>query len=109
MALDPHLAALADLLREKRWVALTGAGLSTDSGIPDYRGPQTRLKNRKPMQHRAFVGDARMRAKYWARSVLGWPRFREFRPNAGHDALARLQRSGHLAQLITQNVDRLHQ
>lgn len=102
------IASLAALLRGRRWVALTGAGVSTDSGIPDYRGPQTRHRVRKPVQHRAFVSDAAIRARYWARSVLGWPRFRAFRPNAAHEALARLQRAGAVAQLITQNVDRLH-
>ncbi len=103
------VAALASLLRGKRWVALTGAGISTESGIPDYRGPQTRQKPRQPIQHRAYVKDAGVRARYWARSVLGWPRFRGFQPNAGHRALCALQQAGWVRGVITQNVDRLHQ
>lgn len=102
------LDALADLLRGRRIAALTGAGVSTASGIPDYRGPVTRMKARNPIQHRAFVTDPATRARYWARSVRGWPRFRAFAPNAAHEALAALERRGALTGLITQNVDRLH-
>jgi len=101
--------ALAALLQDKRWLALTGAGISTESGIPDYRGPQTRTKLRNPIQHRAFLADPRVRARYWSRSVLGWPRFRAFQPNPGHQALAALQRAGRVTGVLTQNVDRLHQ
>lgn len=102
------LAALAALLRGRRLAVLTGAGVSTASGIPDYRGPLTRMKARNPIQHRAFIGDPATRARYWARSVRGWPSFRAFAPNAAHDALAKLESSGALTGLITQNVDRLH-
>jgi len=99
---------LAELLRGRRVAVLTGAGASTDSGIPDYRGPVSRLKPRDPIKLHRFVGDAAARARYWARSTVGWPRFRAFRPNRVHEALARLERAGHLGACITQNVDRLH-
>lgn len=102
------LSALASLLRGRRLAVLTGAGVSTASGIPDYRGPVTRMKARNPIQHRSFVTDPATRARYWARSVRGWPRFRAFAPNAAHGALAELHRRGALSGLITQNVDRLH-
>jgi NAD-dependent SIR2 family protein deacetylase len=100
--------ALARLLRGRRIVVLTGAGCSTESGIPDYRGPGTRARARNPIQHREFLGKAEVRARYWARSLIGWPRFCEARPNAAHHALAALEREGRVVGLITQNVDRLH-
>jgi NAD+-dependent protein deacetylase sirtuin 4 len=99
---------LVHCLWGRRTLALTGAGVSTESGIPDYRGPTTRHRPRTPMQHRLFVSDARARARYWARSARGWPTFRHARPNRGHLALAALQRSGAVSGLLTQNVDRLH-
>lgn len=98
------VTALYEVLRGRRVCVLTGAGISTESGIPDYRGPQTKAKPRNPIQHRAFVDSPHTRARYWARSALGWPRFRAFEPNAAHHALARWAPLG----LITQNVDRLH-
>jgi NAD-dependent SIR2 family protein deacetylase len=101
--------ALVDLLRDRQTVVLSGAGVSTESGIPDYRGPNTRDKEREPIRHDAFVGDAGKRQHYWARSAIGWPSFREAVPNAGHRALARLEEAGHIRGIITQNVDRLHQ
>jgi|SRR6218665_100256 len=100
--------ALTDLLRGRRVAVLTGAGCSTESGIPDYRGPGTRSRARNPIQHREFLQRPEVRARYWARSLLGWPRFRAARPNAAHRALAALEGSGHVLGLITQNVDRLH-
>jgi NAD-dependent SIR2 family protein deacetylase len=87
-------------------VALTGAGLSTDSGIPDYRGPGSPA--RRPMTYADFVADAAGRQRYWARSHVGWRRMARARPNAGHRALARLESRGVVDALITQNVDRLH-
>jgi NAD-dependent deacetylase sirtuin 4 len=104
----PVAADLAALLRDRRVVALTGAGCSTESGIPDYRGPGTRERARNPVQYRAFVAEAEARQRYWARSMIGWPRFSAAEPNGGHRALAALERMGILRGLITQNVDRLH-
>ncbi|MGZ3460474.1 MAG: NAD-dependent protein deacetylase [Archangium sp.] len=100
--------ALAALLRGRRLVVLTGAGCSTESGIPDYRGPGTRARARNPIQHREFLTRPEVRVRYWARSLLGWPRFSSARPNTAHQALAALEREGHVLGLITQNVDRLH-
>lgn len=106
---DPgDLQLLASLARGRRIVALTGAGCSTESGIPDYRGPTTPPRTRPSIQHREFVDHAEVRQRYWARSVLGWPRFAASQPNAGHHALAALESGGVLAGLITQNVDSLH-
>jgi NAD-dependent SIR2 family protein deacetylase len=97
--------AVADLLRGRSWVALTGAGMSTDSGIPDYRGPTS--VRATPMQYSEFVGSAEARRRYWARSYLGWRRIGRAEPNPGHRALADLEAAG-LAGVITQNVDGLH-
>jgi len=97
--------ALVDLLRGKRVCVLTGAGISTESGIPDYRGPTAPPRKRDPIQHRDFLEQPHTRARYWARSMLGWPRFRDFAPNPAHLALAKW---GEATGLITQNVDRLH-
>lgn len=105
---DSGVEALAALLRGRRVVVLTGAGCSTESGIPDYRGPDGRARVRTPVQHHAFVTRAEVRARYWARSFLGWPRFSAARPNPAHRALARMERAGVVMGLITQNVDRLH-
>ncbi|MEX2502785.1 MAG: Sir2 family NAD-dependent protein deacetylase, partial [Trueperaceae bacterium] len=100
-------AELAEFLRDRRTLALTGAGVSTDSGIPDYRGPHARP--RSPMRYQTFMRDASARQRYWARSAMGWPRTREARPNPVHGALARLERCGRLSAVLTQNVDGLHQ
>jgi len=96
---------VANLLRDRSWVALTGAGISTDSGIPDYRGPTSIRAT--PMQYSEFVGSLDAQQRYWARSYLGWRRIGHAKPNAGHRALADLETAG-LAGVITQNVDGLH-
>ncbi len=90
-------------------VVLSGAGLSTESGIPDYRGPTGALRRHAPMTYQAFVGDPVARHRYWARSYLGWRQIAGARPNAGHVAVAELQAVGLLRGIITQNVDGLHQ
>ena len=98
---------VVEILRGKRIVALTGAGLSTDSGIPDYRGPDS--PPRSPMTYDEFVSGPSAQQRYWARSHLGWQRMGRARPNAGHLAMARLESAGVVTDLITQNVDGLHQ
>lgn len=106
--LDAELAALAGRLAGRRTLALSGAGVSTDSGIPDYRSPERLGKPRNPMRYQQFVGSEAARRRYWARSVVGWTRVASAQPNAAHRALARLETLG-VAGVITQNVDGLHQ
>ncbi len=106
-ALD--LSGLLDTLRGRPAVVLSGAGCSTESGIPDYRGPEGRFRTRAPIRYREFVEDSGARRRYWARSAVGWPRFSAARPNAAHDAIARLEDLGAVRGVITQNVDGLHQ
>nr|WP_246021041.1 NAD-dependent protein deacetylase [Arthrobacter echini] len=114
------MSTLAPLLREERDIldravsllsglplaVLTGAGLSTDSGIPDYRGPQSVKRN--PMTYQQFVGDEELRRRYWARNHVGWRHLRRADPNAGHAAVALMEERGLLTGLVTQNVDKLH-
>jgi NAD-dependent SIR2 family protein deacetylase len=90
-------------------VVLSGAGLSTDSGIPDYRGASGSLRRHTPMTYQTFTRDPRGRHRYWARSFVGWRQIRAAQPNVGHRAVADLQAAGLLAGVITQNVDGLHQ
>ncbi len=101
-------AQLAELLRDRRFAVLTGAGISTDSGIPDYRGPTTKHIARNPIKHDAFVRDATARQRYWARASRGFGAVADARPNAGHRALAALGALGRVSGVITQNVDGLH-
>ena len=89
-------------------VVLSGAGLSTESGIPDYRGPTGQLRRAQPMTYQAFTSSAQARRRYWARSHAGWRQIAVARPNAGHHAVAELERRGLVAAVITQNVDGLH-
>jgi NAD-dependent SIR2 family protein deacetylase len=96
-------------MRTRRTVVLSGAGVSTESGIPDYRGPDSPRRERAPISYQEFVGDAGARRRYWARSSVGWPRFTAARPNPGHEALSRLEAAGYVSGVITQNVDGLHQ
>ena len=102
------LSDLARLLTGRRVAVLTGAGCSTESGIPDYRGPETLRRARNPIRFQQFVGDPAWRQRYWARSFVGWPRIRDAQPNPAHQALAAMDEAGLLTGLITQNVDRLH-
>ncbi|HZA04744.1 MAG TPA: NAD-dependent protein deacetylase [Propionibacteriaceae bacterium] len=101
-----QVAAAADLLCGRTWVALTGAGMSTDSGIPDYRGPTS--VRATPMLFSEFIGSAEAQRRYWARSYQGWRQIGQARPNAGHRTLATLERPGGLTGIVTQNVDGLH-
>ncbi len=96
-----------ELLRGSRVAVLTGAGLSTDSGIPDYRGPDSPPRN--PMTYQQFVGDAAFRRHYWARNHVGWRFVHRTQPNAGHRALASMEAHGVVVGVITQNVDLLHE
>jgi NAD-dependent SIR2 family protein deacetylase len=105
---DASFHNLIDLLRGRRIVVLSGAGCSTESGIPDYRGPETRQTERNPIRYQAFVASAATRRHYWARSAIGWSSFAAAEPNDGHRALASLEASGQVRGIITQNVDRLH-
>ncbi|MEU8777011.1 NAD-dependent protein deacetylase [Streptomyces sp. NPDC048606] len=100
---------VAAALRAGGVLVLSGAGISTESGIPDYRGEGGSLSRHTPMTYQEFVGDVRARRRYWARGHLGWRTFGRARPNAGHRAVAAFGRHGLLAGVITQNVDGLHQ
>lgn len=101
------LQDILGVLAGERFALLTGAGLSTDSGIPDYRGPGA--APRAPMTYQEFIGAAENRRRYWARNHIGWSHLRRADPNDGHAAVARMEQRGLLTGLITQNVDRLHE
>lgn len=104
------IVALAGFLStHKRLFVLTGAGISTASGIPDYRDLDGGWKRQPPVTYQAFAGSAATRARYWARSLIGWRRFGRARPNAAHAVLARLENESRIEALVTQNVDGLHQ
>ncbi|CAL9341222.1 NAD-dependent protein deacetylase [Streptomyces sp. enrichment culture] len=103
------LEPVADALGAGGVLVLTGAGISTESGIPDYRGEGGSLSRHTPMTYQDFVAGAQARRRYWARSHLGWRTFGRARPNAGHRAVAAFGRRGLLSGVITQNVDGLHQ
>ncbi|HEX3775736.1 MAG TPA: NAD-dependent protein deacetylase [Polyangiaceae bacterium] len=114
-ALNSNAAAELDAIAELRErigsgdvFVLTGAGVSTDSGIPDYRDEHGAWKAREPMQYREFVSSLAARRRYWARSMIGFSFMAKAEPNAAHHALARLERRGALSLLVSQNVDGLH-
>jgi len=95
--------------RHPRLVILTGAGVSTDSGIPDYRDGEGSWKRKQPVQHGEFMVSLHARQRYWGRSLIGWPIIRNAAPNPAHQQIAELEERGHSNLLVTQNVDRLHQ
>ena len=103
-----HLDTLHRAMADGGFVVLTGAGISTPSGIPDYRDSEGVRRGRQPMMYQEFLAAPESRRRYWARAMLGWPRVRQAQPNAAHTALAQLQRQGRISGLITQNVDTLH-
>jgi NAD-dependent SIR2 family protein deacetylase len=101
---------MIDLLRGGNVALLSGAGISTESGIPDYRGPSGQARRTgQPMTYQEFTGSAASRQRYWARSHLGWRHVTGAAPNAGHRAVAAVERAGLVSGIITQNVDGLHQ
>ncbi|SEA36687.1 NAD-dependent protein deacetylase, SIR2 family [Microbulbifer marinus] len=95
--------------RHPNLMILTGAGVSTDSGIPDYRDQDGAWKRKQPVQHQDFIGSLATRQRYWGRSLIGWPVIRNSTPNPAHHYLTELERRQHTKLLVTQNVDRLHQ
>ena len=107
LALSYSIAHAKNLLRDKRILVLTGAGVSTDSGIPDYRGAGRVQKH--PLTFDQFMGSAQNQARYWARSFVGWNRVANAEPNLAHLALAEAEKQERIFQIITQNVDGLHQ
>lgn len=108
-ALQPDDALAHWVRAHPKLFVLTGAGCSTDSGIPDYRDRDGRWKRKPPVSHQDFLRFDHIRRRYWARSMVGWPLMAEAVPNAAHRALSRLERNGFVHQLVTQNVDGLHQ
>jgi NAD-dependent SIR2 family protein deacetylase len=109
-ATDVTDRALRDFVdQHPRLFVLTGAGISTDSGIPDYRDDQGAWKRSPPMTLQMFMSGPPARARYWARGMIGWRYFSSVHPNAAHRALASLERAGHIELLLTQNVDGLHE
>ncbi|AZF20724.1 NAD-dependent protein deacetylase [Pseudomonas sp. R3-52-08] len=105
---EDRLDTLHRAMAEKRFLVLTGAGISTSSGIPDYRDSEGVRRGKAPMMYQEFLATAQARRRYWARAMLGWPRVRLARPNKAHQALATLQQRQVISGLITQNVDTLH-
>jgi NAD-dependent SIR2 family protein deacetylase len=100
---------IAFLNAHERLLVLTGAGMSTASGIPDYRDANGAWKRQQPVQYSDFMGSHTVRQRYWARSLVGWQHMHRAQPNAAHRALVALEQSGRVEKLITQNVDGLHQ
>ena len=105
---EAHLETLHRAMAARRFLVLTGAGISTSSGIPDYRDSEGVRRGKAPMMYQEFLGTPQARRRYWARAMLGWPRVRIAQPNQAHLALAALQHRQRISGLITQNVDTLH-
>lgn len=105
---DTDVEYLAECLKRRNFVVLTGAGISTSSGIPDYRDSEGVRRGRQPMMFQEFLDSEQARRRYWARAMLGWPRVRAAFANPAHEALATLESKGLVGRLITQNVDTLH-
>ncbi|NVZ73169.1 NAD-dependent protein deacetylase [Pseudomonas costantinii] len=105
---EEHLDTLHHAMAERRFLVLTGAGISTSSGIPDYRDSEGVRRGKAPMMFQEFLATPQARRRYWARAMLGWPRVRIAQPNKAHIALAALQQRQRISGLITQNVDTLH-
>jgi NAD-dependent SIR2 family protein deacetylase len=104
-----HQLLLEFITENPRALVLTGAGISTGSGIPDYRDKDGNWKRKQPVQHQEFMRSHELRQRYWARSLIGWPVMQTAQPNAAHFTLSALEQHGFISQLVTQNVDRLHQ
>lgn len=104
---DP-VEQLQQYMAGRRFLVLTGAGISTPSGIPDYRDSDGVRRGKQPMMYQEFLAKPEARRRYWARAMLGWTRLRQARPNQAHEALAALQGQARISGLITQNVDALH-
>ncbi|UVJ46049.1 NAD-dependent protein deacetylase [Pseudomonas sp. LS1212] len=102
------LETLCQSMAAAPFLVLTGAGISTPSGIPDYRDNDGVRRGRAPMMYQEFLGTPASRRRYWARAMLGWPRIRQARPNVAHHAVSALQSQQRITGLITQNVDTLH-
>jgi NAD-dependent deacetylase len=108
--LEAQIAELAALIRSSRYlVAFSGAGISTESGIPDFRGPQGIWTKMRSIELQEFLRDPAARREYWRRKLESYPQMRDAEPNAGHNALARLYEADLLKTMITQNIDGLHQ
>jgi NAD-dependent SIR2 family protein deacetylase len=105
---EDHLDTLHRAMAARRFLVLTGAGISTSSGIPDYRDSEGVRRGKAPMMYQEFLATPQARRRYWARAMLGWPRVRIAQPNQAHLALAALQHRQRISGLITQNVDTLH-
>ena len=104
--LQKNIEELAALVRSSRYlVAFTGAGISTESGIPDFRGPQGIWKKMRPIELSEFLAGPVARREYWRRKIESYPQMRDAQPNEGHRALARLYTAGRLQTVITQNID----
>ncbi|XP_058817911.1 NAD-dependent protein deacylase Sirt4 [Topomyia yanbarensis] len=111
-AVEGDLRRLERFLDDKpKCLVLTGAGISTESGIPDYRSKKVGLyarSNHKPIQHGDFIKSEAVQKRYWARNYVGWPRFSAVAPNVTHYTLARLERENRISGVVTQNMDKLH-